>query len=253
MTDKQFCWLRKAKYNSEYAFGINSKVLPEQLQIGENNILGVGKYSNVFGGFYNENLVAIKFIPLDTFIPCEDYGSLDDNKEKAYMFTKEDFEKEIFNTQHGIKIGISPNLFYFSIVDLTCYKAPKNIENPLHSPKKIGILVTENKGISLEEYISKNLEEFEDNQYIIKDKFIELVKKLFESGYKHVDLHFGNVLIDPENLSMSLIDLSLEKIEEFEESTKKIELWENYYKTKLMPDWDILASTDGVTFDLSTQ
>jgi serine/threonine protein kinase len=207
---------RKGKYGTKYIYSFDKKEIPSNFYIEEQNILGIGNFGVVLTGQLKKSRnfskpIAIKLIPLDIILPDENYIGIKTDGFGNICET-EDFLTEVEIATTTSKNGITPKVFYSKIVDCKKYECQPQSSLSLKKPDKIGILIMEQFGISLEKYILEEYDEFMLIQNDILEKIIQLIDQMNQIPNMHrfnivSDLHYGNILIDPESKNIKLLDL----------------------------------------------
>lgn len=205
------CWDREATPQYVYRFCVASDQLPADLTVYEDQVLGVGSFGTVLKGYYQGEQVAVKFVALDTNIPTVDCVS-SINEDDCLQYSTKEFNQEVKQSIFTSKLGISPNILSYRIVDLSAYKTPSKLAKPLIAPKKIGVIVSEMLGTSLSKYLEENRHLLDELKLTIFREYISISKILFDAGYHHMDNHFGNILIDPQTMQLKFIDIDLKSI-----------------------------------------
>ena len=108
--------------------------------------------------------------------------------------------------------------------------SPTDVEDPLIPPKTIGVLVTKQVGNSLKQFMTQNYDEFMRLKAPLTQEYLKLNKTLFDHKLRHTDIHFGNIVIDRENMKLFYIDVDLKRLEDIQD-------WSEW-KNKLLRDWD---------------
>jgi hypothetical protein len=240
---KNICIKRKGKHETKYKYCISDSDLPEQLKVDEDQVLGQGSYGVVLGASVGEQDLALKIIPLEVMIPSEDCGYVSDGGD-CIKFTKLEFAKEVQVSKKFGELGITPVVLFSEIVNLSKFKAkPKDKEGLLPMPEKIGVIVMERFGMSLEKIILSKPEIYMENKDLIYRQTLKILKKIFDLGYFSMDAHFGNILFETKSQKVKLIDLDLVPIQMSWEAVKQNfeRSWEyfetrNYIKAGILED-----------------
>jgi len=211
---KNICIKRSGKYDTKYKYCISEKDIPSEIIVDDENVLGMGSYGVVLSAKAGNIPLALKLVPLGVEIPTEDCGLKSDGGD-CLKYSIQDFKNEInFAKQFG-KIDVTPKVYFTEIVDLSKFKSKMNKksigpqENSLSQPEKIGVLVLERFGKSIHKMIQEDYKEFIENEDLIFNKTLALIRKLYELGYFNMDSHFGNILYDKDKKDVRLLDLDL--------------------------------------------
>lgn len=203
---------RKGKHKTLYTYSFLKNQIPDQYIVDENQILGIGNFGVVFGGQRKSNEtteIAVKLIPLDVVIPDENYiGLITDGF--GNICETDDFLKELEIANKTGQIGITPKVLFSKIIKCEEYKCPKN-KLALPRPKKIGLIIMEKFGVSLEKFILDQFEEFMTIEEIIFKQIESMICQIYKMNDIHInvvsDIHYGNILIDPLTIKIKLLDL----------------------------------------------
>lgn len=207
--NQQICIYRKDIRDKKYYYC--TKDIPEKFHIHQNDIIGTGRYGVVLGGFIEQyksgytalskirTPIAAKFIPLDVVVPSEKclIG-------KKCIYSLLDFEKEVEYSKLFGDVGISPEVYFSGVLDISDYEGPVS-----DKPKKMGVIVMERFGISLEE-LKKDKKYLKEHEKEIMMAIEKKLKILFDMGFIHRDIHYGNILFDDGKIK--LIDLDLDPV-----------------------------------------
>jgi hypothetical protein len=207
--NKKICISRNGKYYTNYKYCIEKTSIPQDYQIDDTDIIGSGSYGVVLGGRMNGKSIAIKMIPLDVEIPNVDCGLKIDGGD-CLKYKTEDFKNEVDVSKTFGRLGITPIVYMSDIVDLSNFTGPTS-ENRLSEPEKIGVIIFERFGKSLDQWIRYDSKVFMENEWLIKTQFRDFSKEFFNLGYFNLDSHFGNILFDDKTKKVKLLDLDLQK------------------------------------------
>ena len=167
------------------------------------DFLGMGEYGVVYNidVLGSQTEFVVKAVPLDVIIPTLDCNLMDTSTWSDCIMVEEEkkgeFTQEAKVAKIAGEVGAGPKVLTWFICNDTLQITKKDTH-----PIKLGIIVMEKIGISLEKYIStypNMLEENLDKIYkLVEDKANKLEKK---SGYILNDVHDGNILvtIDDDN------------------------------------------------------
>lgn len=111
-------------------------------------------------------------------------------------------------------LGFTPKFYASDILDLSDFESSETSDKSLPKPNKIGIIITEEFGKSLRQWIQTDLSLFLQNEDLIKKKVFDLNKKIYDLDYFNMDGHFGNILYDPTSNDVRLLDVVMEEIDE---------------------------------------
>jgi hypothetical protein len=206
---------RKGKHSTYYTYYFEKKEIPEEFHIDEDNIIGIGNFGVVLNGsIKTKNFskpIAIKLIPLDIILPDENYIGL---KTDGFgnICEIDDFLTEVEISKATGLNGITPKVLYSNIIDCKKYKCQPDSNLSLSGPYKIGVLIMEKFGISLENYILDEFDSFISIQQYILDEIEKLIIQIDKIPnilrFNIVsDIHYGNILIEPESKKIKLLDL----------------------------------------------
>lgn len=209
----KICIKRKGKHDTEYKYCISEKKIPPEIVIDKSDVIGMGKFGVVLSAKIGKISLAAKIVPLEVEIPTEDCGLEKDNGD-CLKVSIMNFKNEVKIAKKFGKLNITPKVYFDEITEL--YSFESNIKNKsekgLSEPTKIGILILERFGESLQKIIEKDFKEFVEHEKIMLEKLILLNKELYNLGYFNFDTHFGNILFDKETKSLLLLDLDLEEL-----------------------------------------
>jgi hypothetical protein len=208
------CVTRLGKHNTRYQYCISKKSLPLDLIIPQpNQVLGSGRFGVVLSGkLKNEtsyDSVALKIIPLDTFIPNEDCGLTSD--PECRLYTRKNFDIEVKQSKLLSDYGITPRFIFSDVVDLATFSGP-DVKDSLQAPEKIGVILMEEFGQSLKYWIQNDLDLFLSREKQIKRKVFEKAKQIYDLDYFNMDMHFGNILYDSDKNDVRLLDVVMEEV-----------------------------------------
>jgi hypothetical protein len=209
--NKMIHFSRKGKHQTLYTYSFLENDLSDEFIINTNDWIGIGNFGVVLGGQTKSGIpIAVKLIPLDVLLPDENYIGLTTDGF-GNICEKEDFLKEIEIANLFGNLNIAPKVLDWKIVDCKEYIAlPKN-SLTLPCPKKIGVLIMEKFGISLEKYILDNFDLFMEKEKDIFQKIINYLIQIHQNPNIKInvisDIHYGNILIDPDTMQIKLLDL----------------------------------------------
>jgi superfamily II DNA or RNA helicase len=144
---------------------------------------------------------ALKIIPLNVLIPSRECD-LEGNIDNCMKMSEKEFGSEVKYTKKASELEIGPKLYSSWMCD--------NVKSQPHKKNiKMGFLLMDRLGISLEDYI-KNYTINDDIIGILAKMYNKLGKKMLKNNIYNHDLHFGNVMVDlDENyipINMKFID-----------------------------------------------
>ena len=220
----QACFYRKGKHETTYKYCVRALLDDKNnvlITVDQNDVLGTGMIGTVLGGKTMDGEdVAVKLIPLDVPIPTEDCGLKSDMRD-CQLFSLKDFKSESADSEYLGSLGITPKMYFSKVVDLIGFAGPDSPDK-LDQPNKLGVIVLERFGMSLKDLMRHYPTLFYLRETHIKDKTIQLTRKLFDMGYQNEDLHFGNILYDAGLNEVKLIDVRPEPIDQDEEQWHRI-------------------------------
>jgi hypothetical protein len=131
----------------------------------------------------------IKLVPIDVFIPTFDCHLDDPETLRDCMdVTRHQFQKEIEMTKMFSDANVGPKLIAAGICDSA-------VDNEYQNNVTIGFIVQEKWDTSLKEYIQDFKREFMSDRDQIKELILKKARMLDQMGYRHIDLHEGNILV----------------------------------------------------------
>lgn len=207
MEKKNLCFTRYGKYNTKYKYCVDKNKIDKKFTIDENELIGKGSYGTVFGGKVLNSPIAVKLIPLESYVPTEDCGLKIDNGD-CLKYSMKQFNQEVKTAKKSGLLGITPEVYYSEVLNLSDYEGPEN-KDALDPPENIGVIIFEKFGKSLEEWMKTDIDVFYQNENLIKKETEKLLENLFDYGFFNLDTHFGNILFDPETKKVKLLDLDL--------------------------------------------
>jgi serine/threonine protein kinase len=176
--------------NVEYC--IDETCCPRNFRLGDR--IGQGDYGVVFYATINEVTKVIKIIPLETKIPSQDCDLTDSSTWKdCNLMTEAQFRKEA-----GIAQLMGTNQVGPEVHNVIICKEGTEIVLGKQTPVKLGLLIMEDAGQTLRDYLNKNPNEFMQNLSKIKKDVKNLAKKMAGLGYEHIDTHLNNITINNE-------------------------------------------------------
>ena len=206
------CFDRRAGENLKhiYFFCVPRSQLPQEIKDLDFNPepMGEGEYGTVLTGRLVTGVrIALKLVLLNSTIP--NWNSWDTNTvDQASLQTIKEFEEEVANTIKYSKMEVSPQVFAHGQVDVKLVHPPTGVSQPLSGFSKCGFIVTKLYDTTLRNYVRSNLQRVQNELSILKVKFVALMLKMFDSEQMiQIDSHWGNVVVNVNNLEMRFIDI----------------------------------------------
>jgi len=222
--NQNICFKRDGKHDTSYTYCIDSKKVNQEITIDESNILGQGSYGVVLSGKMGRIPIAFKMIPIDVQIPTVDCGLKSDGGD-CLKYTEQEFKDEVEVAKQFGDLYMTPKLYYSDLIELSKFTGPGKSDE-LDAPQKIGVMILERFGKSLQDWIKTDVNTFLNHEEQIYQENKNLLKDLYQMGYFNMDSHFGNILYDGQ--TVKLLDLM----------PKKTNLTWEEVKEKIKDGWD---------------
>jgi hypothetical protein len=205
--NQNICFTRDGKHDTSYTYCIDTKNIHGKIEVDETNVLGQGSYGVVLGGKIGRIPIAFKMIPIDVPIPTKDCGLKSDGGD-CLKYTEQEFKDEVEVAKQFGDLYMTPKLYYSDLIELSKFSGPQNSDE-LDAPQKIGVMILERFGKSLQDWIKTDVGTFLNHEEQIYQENLNLLKDLHEMGYFNMDSHFGNILYDGQ--TVKLLDLMPKK------------------------------------------
>jgi hypothetical protein len=200
--------IRRAVYEEQngrtalYRYCIKKDAIPQTIYVDTGTVLGQGSYGVALAGHYMGNDVAVKLVPLDVKIPS---NNCSENINWCRSLTQAEFQQEIDDSTKFGEADITPRVVYSNIVNLDSFSGPyQDVTKPL----RIGVLVTINNGISLNQYMDDFNRQFRENEPKLREQYFTLLQRLYDQFHlRNRDIHGGNILIDRRTVQLKFIDI----------------------------------------------
>ena len=129
----------------------------------------------------------IKLVPLDVYIPTDDCDIEHPVEGDCLGVSRKAFETEVEFTKKFSDLYAGPKMVAAGICD--------NVYNKYQPELSVGFIVQEKWDLSLEDYLQQYPDDFQNNFQTIERLLLAKAKKIDKTGYCHIDLHSGNILL----------------------------------------------------------